>query len=130
MIQLMSKSLRIFFLGITPLFLAACVSKTDRVYSNLDSGVNQFEFSGPVNYNSVGSGFSQNIVENDVFTNEVNILKLNFKSKYNSHLDLIQFLISPNPLGANHLSAGIYEIKNLNQLIKRYNGVECMVLPI
>ena len=120
MIQLINKSLRILFFGVTPLFLIASGSKTEKIYPNLKSGVYQFELSGLVNQNIIGEASFKNVIETDLLGKEVNSLELSFISKDNSH---IEFIICPKSIGLNGIKSGVYKIKNLNQLIHRFNGV-------
>ena len=120
MIQLISKSLRIFLLGITPLFLIASGSKTEEAYLDLQAGVYQFEFSGLVDQKSTGEAYFKNIVETDLVGKKVNSFELSFRSKDNSD---IEFIISSRSIGLNGIISGVYKIKNLDQLIHRFNGV-------
>jgi len=123
MIHLIGKSLRMVFFGIIPLLLIGSGANTDSAYTKLENGVYQFKFSGLVNYSCTGMASFQNKVKKDVLGNNIISLELSFKSRCNSDLELIEFIISPKSIGANGISAGIYKIKNLEQLINRFNGI-------
>lgn len=121
--NLMIKSLKFFFFGITPFFLIASGSNVDTKNIDIECGEYNFEISGLVDYKSIGEAFFRTILEEDVLGNHDKSYGLSFKSEANLETELIEFIISPNSIGVDGILSGTYKIKNINQLIHHFDGV-------
>lgn len=120
MIQILSKSIRIFFFGIIPLIILVSGSNDEGEHPIPPQGTCQFKILGKTNLDGSGVASFRSISESKAVGIEENMLELIFEFSSGPTKKVIAFMV-PQKLGQPTVAVGKYQIKNVERL---FHGVE------